>query len=190
VSVELIKQLSSKVRNIFSVGTFRKRHDDGKLEVKTLSDKILKKNEAFPYGFAAKAKSGKVFIFCPGGNFDGFEIMPLIADDAIKPPELTEGDAALYTASGGWLICRENGTVELFGTDLGGIVKAGELKNNLEKLSARVDGIIDALKNSPTAVQDGGAAYKAGIVTALVLLADKENFSNLESEKVFHGTGQ
>ena len=186
----LIKQLSAKLRNIFSPGIFQKRNTDDTLNIKTVSGRTLEGKEAFPYGFTAKAKNGKVLVFCQGGNFDGFEILPLVADDDVTPPELKEGDAALYTASGGWVICRENGSVELFGKDEGGVVKAGELENQLNKLSARVDGIIDALKNSQTAVQDGGATYKGQIVLALELLIDKENFSNLESEKVFHGTGE
>jgi phage gp45-like len=190
LSGNILKQLGAKIRNLFSVADFQKRYDDGKLQVKTLSGRVLEKKEAFPYGFAAKAKDGRVLVFCQGGDFNGFEILPLIAGDKVKPPELEEGDAALYTESGGWIVVREKGEVELFGTDAGGVVKAGELKTQLDKLTARVDGIIDALNNSPTAAQDGGSTYKAAVVAALALLINKEDFSNLESEKVLHGTGK
>ena len=185
----IIKQLSAKIRNLISPAGFQKRYDDGRLQIQTFAGRVLEQKERFPYGFIAKAKNGKALVFCPGGDFNSFIIMPLAADDSVNPPELEEGDAALYTGSGGRIITRENGTVELYGTDAGGVVKAAELKSQLDKLSARVDGIIDALKNSQTAVQDGGAAYKAQIAAALALLADKEDFSNLESEKVLHGTG-
>ena len=185
----LIKELSTKIRNLFIVGEFKKRYDDGKIRVKTHNNIVVEKKEAFPYGFYAKAKSGRAFMFCRGGNHDGFEIFPLQPGDDITPPELEEGDAALYTQNGGWIIVRENGTVELFGTDAGGVVKAAELKTQLDKLTARVDGIIDALNNSATAAQDGGATYKGQIAAALAALADKEDFSNIESEKVLHGTG-
>ena len=190
MSDTLLKQLSARVRNLFSLGIFQKRYDDGRINVKTVSGRILEKKEAFPYGFCAKAKKGKVFVLCQGGNFDGFEIMPLVADDDVEPPELKEGDAALYTESGGWIIAREDGTVELFGKEEGGVVKAKELEIQLNKLSKRVDGIIDALKNAVTGAQDGGAAYKAQIVALLATLIDKEDFSSLESEKVLHGTGE
>jgi phage gp45-like len=186
---DAVKQLSAKVRNLFSTAVFQKRYGDGRLQVKTHSGRVLEQKESFPYGFAAKAKNGRALVFCRGGNFNGFEIMPLAAGEAC-PLELEEGDAALYTQGGGWIIARENGTVELSGTGAGGLVKAAELEFQLGKLSARVDGIIDALKNSQTAVQDGGAAYKAQIALALALLVDKENFSNLENEKVLHGTGK
>jgi len=186
----MLRQLNAKIHNLFSLGVFKKRNDDGKLQVKTVSGRTLEKKEAFPYGFTSKAKTGKVFIFCPGGNYDGFEFLPLITPDDAKFPELNEGDAALYADKGGWIITRENGTVELFGKDSGGIVKAEELKTQLDKLSARVDGIINALNSSPIIPLDGGASFKSGICTALATLVNKENFSNLKSEKVFHGTGK
>lgn len=185
----VLKQLSAKLRNLFSIAVFQKRYDDGRVQVKTHSGRVLELKESFPYGFIAKAKTGKAFVFCQGGDFNGFTIMPLTADDEVCPPELEEGDAALYTQGGGWIIARNNGTLELFGTDAGGVVKAAELERQLKKMSVRVDGIIDALKNSQTAAYDGGAAYKAQITALLATLIDKEDFSDLESEKVQHGTG-
>jgi phage gp45-like len=190
VNDTLVKQLSAKVRNLFSIANFQKRYDDGRLQVETLSGIVLEQKESFPYGFTAKAKTGRVLVFCQGGDFNGFEILPLTADEEVCPPKLEEGDAALYTQGGGWIITRENGTVELFGTDAGGIVKAAELEKQLNKLSVRVDGIFEALKNSQTVVMDGGATYKAQIAAALAALVDKEDFSDLENEKVLHGTGK
>jgi hypothetical protein len=183
--VSLLEQLSARMRNLFSTGELKSRYEDGKIQVETAAGRVLEKKEAHPYGFKAKAK--KVFVFCPGGNFDSFELLPVVDYDG--GPELKEGDAALYTASGGWVICREDGTVELFGKDFGGVIKVAELRSQLTKLSARVDGIMGALKNSPTGASDGGAAYKTAIVTALNSLINKEDFSSIASDKVFHGSG-
>jgi phage gp45-like len=188
VSDTLLRQLSAKLHNLFSIALFQKRYADGRLQIKTLSGKVLEQKEAFPYGFVAKAKKGKVLVFCQGGDFNGYEILPLINNEGC--PELKEGDVALYTQEGGWIIARDKGTLELFGTDAGGVVKAAELASQLNKLSLRVDGIITALQNSQTAVMDGGATYKEQITAALALLINRENFSNLESKKVFHGTGK
>jgi phage gp45-like len=182
-----IKQLAARIRNIFSLGEFQKRYDDGKIQVKTIFGRTIEKREAFPYGFRAKAKKGKVLVLCQGGNFDGFEVFPVL--DYEGGPELKEGDAAIYTESGGWIIARNDGTVELFGKDYGGIIKEQELQDQLAKLTARLDGVMNALKNSPTELGDGGAVYKAAVVTALNALIYKENFSNIASDKVFHGTG-
>jgi phage gp45-like len=182
-----IKQLAARIRNLFSLGEFQKRYPDGRIQVKTVFGRVVEKKEAFPYGFKAKAGKGNVLVFCQGGNFDGFEILPVL--DGGGGPDLEEGDAALYTESGGRVIARNSGTVELSGTDYGGVVKEQELRDQLAKLSARLDGVMNALKNSPTAAQDGGAAYKAGVVTALNALADKEDFSHIASDKVLHGSG-
>jgi phage gp45-like len=185
-----IKELAAKLRNVFSLGEYQKRYDDdGRIQVKTHNGKVLEKAEAFPYGFYAKAAGGKTLVLCQGGNFDSFEILSVLKADDVTLPELEEGDTALYTKSGGWIAVRENGAVELFGKDLGGVIKADELKTQLDKLTARVDGVIDALKNSATAAQDGGATYKTQIVASLLTLVNKEDFSKLRSDKVFHGTG-
>ena len=80
--------------------------------------------------------------------------------------------------------------MELNGADAGGVVKADELRNQLGKMTARVDAVMSALTDSPTAPQDGGATYRAGIVMALNAIADRENFSDIESGEVKHGTGK
>jgi len=109
----VLSQLSARIRNLFSVAEFQKRYNDGRLQIKTLSGRVLEQKEAFPYGFIAKAKTGKALVFCQGGDFNGFEILPLINYEG--GPKLNEGDVAIYTDSGGWLVCRDNGEIELNG---------------------------------------------------------------------------
>jgi len=185
----LIRELGARLRNLFQPGEFRRRYADGRIQVQTRNGNVVEKAEAFPYGFYAKSKNGRAMVFCQGGDTGSFEIFPLLPGGGVKPPELQEGDAALYTAAGGWVICRDGGTVELFGKDSGGVIKAGELVKQLAFLTARVDGIMGALRNSPTAPNDGGSTYRAGITTALNAIRDKEDFSSIASEKVFHGSG-
>ena len=185
--MSLFDNLSARVRNLFSIGEYKNRYEDGRIQAVTAAGRVLEKKEARPYGFKAKAKKGTVLVLCQGGNFDSFELLPVIEYEG--GPKLEDNDTGLYTANGGWIICRENGSVELFGKDLGGVIKVGELRSQLAKLTARVDGIMNALKNSPTAAYDGGAAYKAAIVSALNAIVDKENFASIASDKVFHGSG-
>lgn len=80
--------------------------------------------------------------------------------------------------------------LNLDGDDNGGLVIGQELKTQLGYLTQRVDTIINALQNSPTAAEDGGATYKSGISAMLATIVNKEDFSNIESDKVMHGTGQ
>jgi phage gp45-like len=181
-------QLAARIRNLFAVGVMIKRYDDdGRIQVETETTRVEEKKESHPYGFKALAAKGTVFVLCRGGNLDGLEFLPVI--DAEGGPDLEPGDTAVYTASGAWIIARESGALELYGTDEGGLVRQQELKTQLAKMTGRIDGIMNALKSAPTGTQDGGAAYKAGIAAALNALGNKENFSDIASGKVFHGTG-
>jgi hypothetical protein len=66
------------------------------------------------------------------------------------------------------------------------------LKDQLDKLSARLDNVVTALKNSPTTAEDGGAAYKSGIGTIIDTYTEthpKEDFSKIENTKIKHGDG-
>ncbi len=100
-------------------------------------------------------------------------------DDAKVKVEVEKGKMAITTED----------VLTLDGDDNGGVVIGPELKTQLGYLTTRVDTIINALQNAPTAAQDGGAAYKAGIATILATIVNKEDFSNIESDKVKHGKG-
>ena len=62
---------------------------------------------------------------------------------------------------------------------------ATELQKQLNKCKARIDAIINALKSSAVAPQDGGATYKANITTALSGLTS-EDYSNIIDNKIKH----
>lgn len=63
---------------------------------------------------------------------------------------------------------------------------ADTLRKELDKLSKRVDGIIDAIKNGVTTAYDGGAGLKATIVAALEMIVNKEDFSEIEDDSILH----
>lgn len=62
---------------------------------------------------------------------------------------------------------------------------ATELQTQLYKCKARIDTIINALKSSAVAPQDGGATYKANITAALSGLA-AEDYSKIIDNKIKH----
>ncbi|GAB6392437.1 MAG: phage baseplate assembly protein [Treponematales bacterium] len=112
-----LSQIAAKIRNIFSLGEFKRRGDDGRIQVLMHDGMVVEKKEAFPYGFCAKAKNGKAFVLCQGGNMDGFEIFPVLIGEGVTPPELEEGDAALFTEKGGSVVLRDTGDVEISNAD-------------------------------------------------------------------------
>ncbi|MEH0154682.1 hypothetical protein V6R21_19065 [Limibacter armeniacum] len=65
-------------------------------------------------------------------------------------------------------------------------VKGQGLVRELGKLSNRVDKIIEALGKAPVAAGDGGASFKASIVSSLSSL-ESEDFSEIENQRVRHG---
>lgn len=68
----------------------------------------------------------------------------------------------------------------------GGLAITPGLVSNLGKLTARVDGIINAITNAAVTAGDGGAVLKTNIVTALSALSDKEDFTAIENTKIVH----
>lgn len=184
-----IEQISARIKNIISPAVYEERNDDGSIEVRTDFDRPVNGVEEFPYGFKTKATKGKVTILCSGGNYDAVQILPVSSVE--HAPELNEGDVAVYSESGNFIICRndDEGTIELNGTENGGLIKVEELKKQLDIMTERIDGIIDAIKAGKPAVNDGGAALQSTIVTALGTIVQKEDFSEIANEKVLHGNG-
>lgn len=182
-----LQSIRSKIRNLFNLAALKSR-DGNTVSVETSFGRTIEAEEFFPYGFFAKSTEGKAIVLSQGGNAASFILLPVCSSDGA--PELKDGDAVLWAKDGGFVIVRSDKTLELNGTQNGGMVKAQELKKQLAVLTARVDGIINALKTAPTAAQDGGASFKAGIVGVLSAIAQKEDFSDIESDKVKHGTGE
>ena len=181
-------EITSRIRNLFQPAQLVKRNDDGTVQVRTSYNRTIDNlSESFPYGFTAKAKKGEITVLCAGGNLDAVRILP--AESVEGAPALNDGDVAVYSSGGSFVVCRDDGTVEVNGTENGGVIAAQELKNQLAAMTARIDALYMALKASPTAKMDGGETYKAGITAALSAVVQKEDFSNIESSKVFHGNG-
>ena len=70
------------------------------------------------------------------------------------------------------------------GGELGGLIKIEEL-TQLNKMTARIDGIINAIKGGVPVSQDGGAALQTTIVS-LLPTGQKEDFSSLEDPNFLH----
>jgi hypothetical protein len=187
--IEQIRELGAKLRNLFTVSEFQKRYADGDkknfIQVRTHNGRVVEKKEAFPYGFYAKAKNGRAFVFCQGGNPDGFEIFPVQAGDDVTPPELEEGDAALYTANGGWIILREAGGIEINAEASGNIAiisKEGKFYfgNNSNNICELWISLVDEIKAIVTS--GGPPSHTINPATQQKLEAYKNQVKTLFSE--------
>lgn len=79
------------------------------------------------------------------------------------------------------------GAVTINGNDYGGLIKWDDLKADLDKLKTFMQVLIQAISSSPTAANDGGAAFKAGLTAATATLQVPQ-FLNITSEKTKHGS--
>lgn len=66
------------------------------------------------------------------------------------------------------------------------MANATDLKKQLEKMSKRIDGIMDAIKNAVAIPQDGGTGLQKTMVAALAMIVDKENFGQMIDDKIKH----
>ncbi len=187
--MEGLKILAAKLRNVFMPANFSKRNDDGTIQVTTTYGRTIDKtHESFPHGFIAKSEKGAVTVLCANGSLDAVKILPV--ESVENAPALDDGDMAIYAPSGGgFVICRKDGTLALNGTDNGGVVIAAELKTQLDKMTVRLDAIMNAINTAAVAPMDGGATFKANMIAVISAAVNKENFSAIESNKVSHGTG-
>lgn len=73
------------------------------------------------------------------------------------------------------------------------IVNAEILQKQLNVMSKRIDEIIKAFQTSGVAPMDGGATFKAGLIsstTKLLVPGEKEDFNNIIDDKIKHGDKQ
>lgn len=111
------------------------------------------------------------------------------SDDNVKTQINVDENGNVSVQTEGNINVDSDETICLDGDDFGGLCKTQELQTQLGYLTARVDAIINALEQSATGSQDGGATYKTNITIALNAIANKEDFSNIENAKIKHGDG-
>jgi len=79
----------------------------------------------------------------------------------------------------------DNTGIVINGGLLGGLIKIEQLKSQLDKVTGRIDAVINAIKTGTVTPGDGGAAYKLSMNTQLASLP-KEDFSGIEDTKIKH----
>ena len=84
---------------------------------------------------------------------------------------------------------KAKGNIEINGSDFGGLIKIEELKTQLQKNTAILQGLLGTLKTPITEPGNGSpSAFQATLITAIGTL-QAGNFSNIENKKVVHGGG-
>lgn len=104
---------------------------------------------------------------------------------------LTIGDVKAEISGDKFRIDANGNSLEINGDEViwnGGretTANATELRQELEKMSARIDGIIQAIRTSAVGSADGGTLYKTNM-SAMVSALDREDFSGMIDERIKH----
>lgn len=88
----------------------------------------------------------------------------------------------ITTQSNGTIQIEPSGTLKV-GTGAEKTLKGESTVAELNKCTARIDSIINAINNAPVGSADGGATFKTSLITALSALT-KEDYSGVLSDKM------
>ena len=109
------------------------------------------------------------------------------SDDNVKTTININEDGAITLETKGDISVKSDKVVTFDGDKFGGLCKTPELKKQLDILSGRLDSVINGIENATVTPEDGGATFKTGIISYIQAYQQKEDFSQIESDKVKHG---
>lgn len=123
------------------------------------------------------AKSGEKILFARDENGKIVATIKMLNSGNIEIE--TDGDCKIKT----------KGNVEINGSNYGGLIKIEELKIQLQKNTAILNGLLGALKIPASEPGNGSpSAFQAALLGAIGTL-QAGDFSNIENKKVVHGGG-
>ena len=123
------------------------------------------------------AKSGEKILFARDENGKIVATIKMLNSGNIEIE--TDGDCKIKT----------KGNVEINGSNYGGLIKIEELKIQLQKNTAILNGLLGALKIPASEPGNSSpSAFQAALLRAIGTL-QAGDFSNIENKKVVHGGG-
>lgn len=123
------------------------------------------------------AKSGEKILFARDENGKIVATIKMLNSGNIEIE--TDGDCKIKT----------KGKTEINGSDYGGLIKIEELKMQLQKNTAILNGLLGVLKAPVTEPGNGSpSAFQAALFGAIGTMQTGD-FSNIENKKVVHGGG-
>ena len=123
------------------------------------------------------AKSGEKILFARDKNGKIVATIKMLNSGNIEIE--ADGDCKIKT----------KGKTEINGSDYGGLIKIEELKMQLQKNTAILNGLLGVLKASVTEPGNGSpSAFQAALLSAIGTM-ETGDFSNIENKKVVHGGG-
>ena len=153
-------ELLRRLRNLAQKVQLRRRKEDDLVEIETrFLGRPYELRELKPYGLASKPESGEGICLFIGGEVRNPVLLPIDNVNAEGKregqPELADGEVGLYSKEGNRMVLRSDGSVELNGTNYGGLVKWQELQTQLNKVSAFLQTLQQTLGKSVNEAGNG-----------------------------------
>lgn len=179
-------EVLARLRNLVAKITLKRRKED-LLEVETSFGRVYELQEIKPYGLASKPSMGKGICLFMGG--DTRNAVLLAIDSREGQPELDEDEVAVFHKNGHCVVLRNDGTIELGGKELGGLVKWQELQAELEKNNALWQRLLAALDVPANEVGNGNPSVFQTALKGALSGAGLPDYSDIENKKILHGKG-
>lgn len=167
----LLAPLDRRMRAMISRGVITRLDDSKKLQslqVSGIGDEVLDRVERVgEYGFASQPSLGSEVIVISPLGIRSLAVVVAVEDRTKRPTDLQEGDCALYTHDGVLVRCTTGPMVELGISPSEYVALADQTKTQLDNILTYAQGIASAISGGVPAPNDGGAALKSTIVSAL-----------------------
>lgn len=181
----------NRLRNLAQKIKLVQRKDDdaeGMVEIQTAYGRAYELRELKPYGLASKPESGNGLCLFIGGEVRSPVLLPL-AETKQNAPKLSPGEVALYSKNGNFVLLREDGSIEINGTDFGGLIKWSELEQQLTKINTLLQNFQQVLKVPVNEPGNGSPSVLQTALKAALGGSALPDYSNVESDAVQHGKG-
>ena len=133
----------------------------------------------------------QTMIAVDGDGLEFYDVLLGVGTTAVKPVKGTDCLIAIIEgdeATAFMLYADEAELIQFNGGDNGGLTIVPELKKQLDKMTARIDGIVDAINDQSVVAtpQDGGTALLSLLRAQIAKIQDKEKFDDIEDTKITH----
>jgi phage gp45-like len=167
----ILRPLSTRVANLVARATVQ-RVDDGtslqKLQVGVLKGEDVDDGERFQqYGFSSTPLAGsEAVVLFPNGD-RAHPLVVAVDDRRYRPTGGDPGDVNVFHHTGARILINQDGDIVVTPATGRHVLLGSDAAADPPALKSDLDTLKSAISAAPIAPLDGGAAFKAGLVSAL-----------------------
>lgn len=168
---KLVRPLRQQMLNIVARATVKLVNDAAGRQVVqlgVLDGETVDDGERFQnYGFSSVPVEGaEAVVVFPGGD-RGHPIVIAVDGSGDRPTGLEPGEVAVYNNAGAKIVMTKDGDIVCAPASGRHVLLGGDAAADPPALKSDLDVLKNAISAAPVVALDGGASFKAGIVSAL-----------------------